>query len=685
MNSNLLIIPTEYFNSFKNLQKKYENKINEHFTNTKWKSIFPNKFFFHVFLDKIYTKFPYGHPKQEEVRCKLRYYELCSSFLNFKELTRHLLVIKDTADLDETSQKVIENWKQKSYKFLAYAAILDGIRSTHSKIIKAMYQPNSTFNSSLNYSIDPEELNILVSQVITDIQALKVNEELLLPAGSAWHEAPLTIQKNENGNYTIIHYNTDRCREELITLIKDISPQAIENKAFWHEMFSLKLKEIEMDKFNKLLLTLNEGSYPDLNSLLQKAPQKSKTCSFKSLEAVLRVDFIRASSSPEEGLKRYKMTKSLMRNNLIKEGVNLSLNPLVRRESEHKAKYYNRYFLWTVGKQEDLDLVEKDYIDSVCFILKISPKELQDSIASTTTSQFQRFQNLHNRLVTALNEKGLNTQELDDLYTSQNCFQKLESVFLKVKSDLQYREHLTFLIQREINWQSSLIGKISQSIFNFLPIKIKNLAAPYLQSRLINDQDFPINEYFKYAPIKEICITCSQLKNLGLWDRIWDKKTIGQKIVVRLALYELKDRIMNLFNQGKDTLAFELIEVLSPIHSLPFTFIPDFLEKIVPQLSEEDLLSIYQQFLSRPHSILNSLRCIAKELLDNPKINFDNDFINLISDCFCNFSSTDTNKLVDKNTLSAIIELLIEKGHKKDSKEILNLEKLMENFISSSP
>lgn len=294
--SNLALQCISQMQSFFNSDNSFFNSDNS------LKNFYKNRPVSMLFLDKISKLLGSSDPDVKLIE------EFSGGHRSFSsiELMRYLIQVRNHAGLSSETKSVLDSWIIAESEYLPLCVVRDWLQITRAALEKYPSNP---------LKIPEDGLSLYTSAIASHIQSLQPGESFKVPAGSREHGTILRLQKNADGSFDILHFNTGEgvlfiggapstaCR------YASVSGKILETQAFWEKFVDATTKS-GMDNINTLLNDLNHPTA--LDPLLQKPLQMAGSCSFHSEEAEFKYSFISEFDSAEKGWAEYKKCTSLM-------------------------------------------------------------------------------------------------------------------------------------------------------------------------------------------------------------------------------------------------------------------------------------------------------------------------------------------------------------------------------------
>lgn len=322
------------------LTSKYETKLQGLIGDSQFIKSLNDKAVTALFLDRMSQ----GHLKEEEKQT-LQKFGYSSSVVNSMKMIHYLEGVKNDHSLAPTTKEAIEKWIQSEREYLQIAIIFDGWRAENPQVM-SLIQGGTASAAALLPKIaiqaPADEIERLAESIAKGVQSLKPGESYKMLGGFNIHETRIWIHRNADLSFTLYHYNT----AGTFTLMKYTSPPTSLDKIFWKTFIELKLKSTDINGMNNFLLKeLNVQDQKDVELFAKKSKQLADSCAGQAADASLKHQIVLSSSNPGVGEKEYKLLKSLMVKQAVKEDKEV-LDPVLYTLLQSKERVKSRYFLW---------------------------------------------------------------------------------------------------------------------------------------------------------------------------------------------------------------------------------------------------------------------------------------------------------------------------------------------------
>lgn len=324
---------------YKQIEAKYAAELQTKISDPTTRQLFQNKVVAALFLDKVPKYLGTHHPDAKHVN---RFGYSSSTFISM-ELIRYLSDIRHDPRLTKESQRFLDDWIAREHDYLGLAIIFDGWRSGNAEVMRGLAKGD--VEHEIQFNAPEHEIKKVAAAIAHKLAHLKPGEKFKVLGGYNIHETRGLLKKEKDGTFTFYHFNTAALNESA-EKYSHVSAELVSSPLFWEEFIKDKLGQSYIGKMLERFKQMGKKEWSsEEEKLLAKSLQRNNTCPAQAVEAELRYEKVLDGPTPEEGLIQYKLIKSLMVEQAVREEKG-QIDPQLYQILESKERSKHRYLHW---------------------------------------------------------------------------------------------------------------------------------------------------------------------------------------------------------------------------------------------------------------------------------------------------------------------------------------------------
>lgn len=362
--------------------KKIEQKSNDPIV----KDVLKNKAVAMTLLDKSGRIKGKHHPHVQHVKK----FNFGANSTASKAIINRLEKISKNETINDQSKEIIREWIENENQCVITGSILDDWSSSEDYLLQigTSFRKESakeiikTTENLQEVEAPEDEINIFSHAIANHLKEMKKGEFFVIPSGSLNHCTRIRIDRNEDGSFEMIHFNTGLGAINKSTANKygPIDKNTLEEPKFWVHFVQAKMTP-KMDKFNQLLRTTCQSDPQPLDKELTKSFQESPSCSFHAPLAEFKYYFISRFDHSDEGYQEYRKIKYLLTSNAIENEAG-TMDSALFHNLVSKEKLGRRHMDWLsiIDDLEKYDNLIEAYFKAIIWIEPNSKEKLNQMI-----------------------------------------------------------------------------------------------------------------------------------------------------------------------------------------------------------------------------------------------------------------------------------------------------------------
>lgn len=457
-----------------------------------------------------------------------------------KAIIDQLKKVGENQKINEKSKTIIIDWIENESKCLIIGSILDYwscpklddwvssdanlleiVTTIHNESLEEV---NKIFKNLEKIDLPKDEIEIVSNAIANHLKEMKKDEFFIIPSGSLEHCTRVRIDKNQDGTFELIHFNTGlgAIGNSSANKYGPIHQNKLEDPQFWKDFVNAKMTP-GMDTLKQLLRSTCQSEPQPLDKELTKSFQETGSCTFHASLAEFKYYFI-TSFAPnlEEGYQEYKKIKYLLTKNAFENEAH-TIDQDLLRNLVPKEKLGRRYLDWLtiVDYPEKYENLKEAHFEAILLIEPTSSREKLNTLIQGK-SPLKCLSILNNYLDKQL--KNASYEKLEKIrYTQDEKFLVNDVNYLGMRQMMWIEYNRVFL--KEIVESKGIKGSIFNVVKSISESIMSKVLDKHIQKATIlpsldnNQLSIILKEYVKVEnPIIVIKIL-EDLRNMGLIDQ----------------------------------------------------------------------------------------------------------------------------------------------------------------------